>query len=307
MDSIINALKPTGMTSHAVVNFVRKQIPGIKVGHTGTLDPGAAGVLPLCLGKATRISAFLLESKKGYRGEITFGITTDTLDGEGNITSSQAVEGFSLDAINHILTKYVGEIEQTPPAYSAVHYKGQRMYKLARRGEAISPTKRRVTIFSLNLIDYFEGTFPRIIIDVECSHGTYIRSLAQSIGEETGWGAHLSFLVRTFVGDFTLHETIMLEELKEAGSHQKLHELTYPMDYPLKHLGRVIVSAESVKYMSRGNYLRPDQVVRDIAGKNDGEELRRIYDAAGSFWGLGKWEKTNGGFFFKPEKVLRSY
>ncbi len=300
----MNILKPSGMTSHDVVAFTRKKLPGIKIGHTGTLDPAASGVLPLCLGKATRISSFLLSGKKAYRGEITLGISTDTLDGEGNITSIQTVPELSVDDIINFLSNYIGEIEQIPPAYSAVQYQGKRLYKWAQEGMPINSPSRKVNIFQLKLVDYFKSDYSRLLIDIECSHGTYIRSLAQNIGEQIGCGAHLSFLVRTKVANFNLKDSVTLERLDNAIAEQSIDDLLYPMDYPLHEMDWLEVINEAIPFLARGNYLFRNQVLGKRNYSAD-EKLWRIYDQKNNFWGIGHWENTSRGLMFKPEKILR--
>ncbi len=304
MNAILNILKPAGMTSHDVVAFTRKKLPGIKIGHTGTLDPAAAGVLPVCLGKATRISSYLLRGKKAYRGEITLGITTDTLDGEGEIHSIHTVPELYIDAIKNILSNYIGEINQTPPAYSAVHYQGKKLYKWAHEGSTIDSPSRKINIFQLKLVEYFKSKFSRLILDIECSHGTYIRTLAQQIGEEIGSGAHLSFLVRTKVENFNLEESVTLEKLDNAVAKQNIDKLLYPMDYALQELDWVKIVNEAIPYLASGNYLFKSQVVCDKKYTAD-EKLWRIYDHKNNFWGIGQWEITSQGLMFKPQKILR--
>ncbi len=305
MDAIINILKPSGMTSHDVVSFARKLLPGIKIGHTGTLDPAASGVLPLCLGKATRISSFLLEGRKGYRGEMTLGIETDSLDSQGKETLRQIVKGVSINTVNKVLSDYCGEIEQVPPAYSAIHYLGRRSYEWAHEGKKVSLPPRKVNIFSLTLVEFIDDTFPRIIFDVECSHGTYIRSLALQIGQDIGYSAHLSFLLRTHAGPFKLNTAITLEKFQEVVNKKEINKEVMPMDYALQHIETVTIIDEALNYLIQGNHLFKEQVIN--AEQKVKENIFRIYDTQENFWGLGRWEKTSKGIMFKPFKLLRSY
>ena len=304
MNSIINILKPAGMTSHDVVSYVRKQLSGVKVGHTGTLDPAASGVLPLCLGKATRLSSFLMEGVKDYRGEITLGVTTDTLDGEGNILEINREHSITPAEIPAVLQEFKGNIEQVPPLYSAIKHQGKRLYKQARKNMNVEPESRSVTIFNIQMEEYIEGSFPRIIFDVKCSHGTYIRSLAKDVGEKLGVGGHLSFLVRTTSGLLDLRNSITLENFKLAIYNNELEKVLLPMDFAVGHLKKIIILNAYIKYFINGNFVKKDQVkVEDEDSQNE-QELWRVYDQNEIFWGIGRWQETSQGLMLKPEKVL---
>ncbi|NLI69406.1 MAG: tRNA pseudouridine(55) synthase TruB [Firmicutes bacterium] len=307
MNAILNILKPSGMTSHDVVSFARNKLPGIKVGHAGTLDPAASGVLPLCLGKATRISSFLLEGDKGYRGEIMLGIATDTFDGDGRITCQKplGVPGIDPERVRAVLRKNIGRMEQEPPSFSAIRYRGRRSYEWARKGKTIKLPPRKVSIYSLKLVQYMEGSFPRIIFDVKCSHGTYIRSLAVKIGEDLGCPAHLSFLLRTSVGPFTIDRTVTIEDLGKAVEENGIGEIFLPIDIALLHMPEVVVVKEALRYLVHGNYLYANQV-----SSPDGEppvpgKVYRVYGPEREFWGLGEWTRVEKGIMFKPTKLLR--
>jgi len=304
VNSIINILKPAGMTSHDVVSYVRKQLPGIKVGHTGTLDPAAAGVLPLCLGKATRLSSFLMEGVKGYRGEITFGVTTDTLDGEGKILEINKEHSIKSAEIQGVLQKFEGNIEQVPPIYSAVKHQGKRLYKQARNNKNPEPEPRSVTIYNIHMEEYIEGAFPRIIFDVKCSHGTYIRSLARDVGEILGVGGHLSFLVRTSSGLLDLNNSITIENFQLAINSNELEKLLIPMDFAVSHLKKIIVLNAYINYFVSGNFVKEEQVKVESENTQNEQELWRVYDQNEKFWGIGRWQATAQGLMLKPEKVL---
>lgn len=213
MDGVLNLLKPPGMTSHDVVSVVRRALQTKKVGHTGTLDPGVAGVLPICVGKATRLADYIMGEDKAYRAEITFGVETETADSFGAITAEREAGHLGRGDIAYVLPRFTGEIMQIPPMVSAVKVGGKRLYELAREGKEIERQPRPVTIHRLQLIDYIPGVHPVAIVDVVCSKGTYIRTLAEDIGRSLGVGAHMSHLVRTRSGPFALAETTTLEEL----------------------------------------------------------------------------------------------
>lgn len=210
--------KPSGMTSHDVVNRIRKILKMKKVGHAGTLDPDATGVLVILLGKATKKSALLSGATKKYRAEMVLGIETDTLDSSGKILSSKEVKGISVDKMKKVLTEFTGIITQRPPLVSAIKMGGTPLYKLVRqnRNIDIEPPTRKVNIFKLEMLEIKEekSKHPRITFDVECSKGTYIRSLCADIGNRLGVGAHLAKLVRLASGKFSLEEAHSLKEIE---------------------------------------------------------------------------------------------
>lgn len=217
MDGIINVLKPVGMTSADIVRWISRITKEKKAGHIGTLDPGAAGVLPICIGKATRLAEYHSGQGKYYRAEITLGITTDTQDAFGEEITKE-VPDISPEKFREALKKFRGDIEQLPPMYSAVRKNGKHLYEFARQGLEVARTKRSATIYKLEMINWQEADFPRALIDIECSKGTYIRTLCQDIGEELGCGAHMSFLLRLRAGQFTLDTSYTLEEIERAVS-----------------------------------------------------------------------------------------
>jgi len=213
MDGILNLLKPPGMTSHDVVSVVRRVLGIKKVGHTGTLDPGVAGVLPICVGRATRLAEFIAGEDKAYRAEITFGVTTDTQDSFGTVLTEADAGHLGKGDIAYAVTKFQGPIMQVPPMVSAVKVDGKRLYELAREGVEVERQARPVTIHRLQLLDFRPGPRPVAFVDVVCSKGTYIRTLAHDLGQVLGVGAHMSYLVRTRSGPFTLEQAATLEEL----------------------------------------------------------------------------------------------
>lgn len=219
-DGILNVLKPVGMTSHDVVDAARRLAGTRRVGHAGTLDPGAAGVLVLAIGRATRIAEFVAETDKEYVVEITFGRATDTGDAYGAIVAERAAP-VTVETLREILPRFTGTIEQIPPMASAVHHEGRRLYELHRAGDPAQVPPRQVTIHALDVLDAPDGMRPRARLRVECSKGTYVRGLCHDIGEALGTGAYASFMVRTRVGRYGLEGAHTLEELaahKEAGT-----------------------------------------------------------------------------------------
>ncbi len=208
---ILNINKPLGMTSFHVVNLVRKWTHFNKVGHAGTLDPRATGVLLLCLGRATKQVSKMIEWGKTYIGTIELGTCTDTDDGEGKIISRQKVGHFSTEQIVETLRKFCGRIHQTPPMYSAIKKNGKRLYRMARKGIRIHREPREVYIHQIDLLDWNN---PELTIQITCSKGTYIRALARDIGNHLGTGAFLSALKRTRVGPYKLEESCSLEKIE---------------------------------------------------------------------------------------------
>jgi tRNA pseudouridine55 synthase len=246
MDGVLNLLKPPGMTSHDVVSFVRRTLNTKKVGHTGTLDPGVAGVLPICLGKATRLAEYVTDSEKSYRAEITFGVTTDTQDSFGQVLAERDGSHLTKGDLAYMLTRFHGEILQTPPMVSAVKVGGKRLYELARQGVEVQRQARPVTIHKLQLLDFRPGSHPIAFVDVVCSKGTYIRTLAHDLGAKLGVGAHMSYLVRTRSGPFTLEHATTLEELA-AGMVALIH----PAE-AIGHMPKVVVTETAAARLRHG-------------------------------------------------------
>ena len=216
MDGFINVLKPTGLSSHDVVDIVRRIFKQKRVGHAGTLDPAAAGILPVALGRAARLVEYMEGADKSYRAEIAFGYATDTGDVYGEVI--ERVENPMLpseEELRSVLGRFVGVITQTPPAYSAIKVGGQRAYDLARQGAAVEMRARTVRIHQLELV-HADAAHARILVDVDCAKGTYIRSLCTDIGTALGLPATMRFLLRTRVGGFVLADSYTLEELAEV-------------------------------------------------------------------------------------------
>lgn len=228
-------LKPVGMTSHDVVDTLRRLVGIRRVGHAGTLDPGAAGVLVLAIGRATRIAEFVAETDKEYVVEITFGRTTDTGDAYG-ATVAEAPASVTETALRDALTRFVGTIAQVPPMASAVHHAGRRLYELHRQGIEAAVPPREITIHTLEVIDPPAGDPPRARLRVACSKGTYIRGLCHDIGTAMGIGAYASFMVRTRVGRYPLEHAHTLEEVAALAASGRLQEAIEDPDLALSDL-----------------------------------------------------------------------
>lgn len=278
MDGILVADKPTGPTSHDIVGLVRRLAATKRIGHGGTLDPFAAGVLPLFLGKATRLVEYHLGDRKGYRATICFGAasTTDDLDGELTPSAAPAPDRPTVEAA---LGAFRGTSEQRPPAFSAVKVAGRRAYALARAGEPVELAPRQVTIDRIELAgwDDTDPGRPVAVVEIDCSAGTYIRSLARDLGAALGAGAYLGALVRTASGPFTLDGAVPVERIREAAAAgpDTLAALLLPIDAGLESMPEHRASADEVAAISRGQFIRAPRV--------DGEDGApiRIRDEAG--------------------------
>ncbi len=272
--------KPAGITSNAALQEVKRLFRARKAGHTGSLDPLATGMLPICLGKATRISAFLLDADKEYLVRVKLGEVTTTADAEGEVVERHDPAGVSREALEEVLPRFRGEIEQLPPMYSAVKHKGERLYKLAREGVEVERQPRTITIHALELLDFRNPLFE---IRVHCSKGTYVRTLAEDIGRALGVGAHVAGLRRTRVGPYEESGMVTLERvesLAEAGGTAALDELLLPVDTGLAQWPEVRLGADSAFYLQQG---QPVMVPRAPT-----EGWVRIYDRDGRFLGVGE-------------------
>lgn len=246
LNGILNILKPPGMTSHNVVSVIRKQLNIKKVGHAGTLDPNAAGVLPICIGQATKISQYLLNSTKKYRAELTLGIETDTDDIYGTVKNRSSIIPTRVEIEKAVLS-FIGTYNQVPPMYSAIKIRGKKLYELARKGIEIERDSRTITIYGIDIIE-IKGN--KVMFDVLCSKGTYIRALCRDIGNMLGCGGTMSFLLRTKSSGLDLETAITMEELSET---KEVKELLLPPDFPLKHMPKIIVKPASIKQALNGN------------------------------------------------------
>lgn len=281
-DGIINLLKPAGMTSHDCVQLLRR-LTGVKrIGHTGTLDPMAVGVLPVCIGSAARITEYLDPDYKKYRCEMQLGLETDTQDIWGSVLrDNRGKFTFDGEKTREVLGGLQGEISQYPPGYSAVRVNGKRLYEYARNGEEVDIKPRSVNIKSITVIQ-MDVERCRVIFDIECSKGTYIRTICHDAGRILGCGAVMSCLIRTASGAFTLDHTVTIEELTGGRPEQYLLET----DFPLVHFGKAVVNADRGKWFVNGGHLRMSDVkmIKEPEFQNPGtgwnirEEYRKAYN-----------------------------
>ncbi len=265
--------KPLGITSNAALTRAKRVLGIRKAGHTGALDPLATGLLPLCFGEATKVSAFLLDADKQYLAELTLGAVTASGDGEGEIIVRSEVPALSSRDIECALEKFTGAIEQVPPMYSALKYKGRRLHELARAGIEVERKPRRITIDQLQLLQFDP---PRLVLRVKCSKGTYIRSLAMDIGRELGCGAYLSALERETSGPFRLVDAIALERLEEMDA-DSARRLLLPADRALAAFPELHLDPVATADICQGRAVRTDQAACDTV---------RMY-GNGRFLGIG--------------------
>jgi tRNA pseudouridine55 synthase len=281
--------KPAGWTSHDVVGRVRRLLGERRVGHAGTLDPAAVGVLPVAVGLATRTVEYLAESRKAYVADVTFGVTTDSADIDGVVTAVAPADHLTGEAVATALRGFEGDLMQTPPMHSAIKVGGERLYQLARRGEEIAVAPRPVTIHRIELLDW---AAPVATVFVECSKGTYIRSLARDLGDAVGTGAYMSNLVRVQTGPFTLEEAVRLEELPELLAQEPWEAVAYHPDVVLHDWPAMVVDAQHAIFWRQGKPI-------PVAGARGSV---RVYDAAGTWLGIGCGDDE--GAHVQPVKVV---
>jgi tRNA pseudouridine55 synthase len=270
MEGILPLFKPAGLTSHDCVFKLRKILKTKKVGHTGTLDPDVTGVLPICIGRATKIAEYITDAGKSYDGEVTIGYSTTTEDASGEVVEKKVVNQLiTKEVINEVLNSFLGEIEQTPPMYSAVKVNGKRLYEYARKGIEVERPTRKVTIYSIELLDdrdVLSGDTISFRFRVSCSKGTYIRTLAVMIGEKLGFPAHMSKLSRTQSATFKLEDCFTLEEVEDHMKSGEIEKVLYPLEAGISHLPKLTISDTVAEKVKNGAVLpTPNQLI-DIEG-----------------------------------------
>lgn len=283
----INVLKPPGMSSHDVVSTLRRVYGQKRIGHAGTLDPGAAGVLPVAIGQATRLIEYLADAGKSYRAELTFGYATDSGDDFGKKIATANFSMPDKTKLESVLASFLGESKQTPPMHSAIKVDGNTLYKLARQGISVEVPERTIYISKIALLSIKESS---ILFDVDCSKGTYIRTLCMDIGKKLAIPAVMSFLIRTKVGSFNLADSFTLEEV----AAQPLAVLL-PMDTVLSDLPAIIFTDRQAKAFQQGQKIKLEQSLPDQA-------IVRIYSEKKIFIGIGKYAKNY--FHITPIKVI---
>ncbi len=298
-EGILPVLKPAGFTSHDVVAKVRGILKMKRIGHTGTLDPQVTGVLPLCLGRATRMVEYLQELPKEYEATLVLGIATDTEDLTGTVTERSEGVTVTKQQICEALSRFHGTISQIPPMYSALKQDGKRLYELARQGKTVERKAREVTIHELELTAFKpEGPFPEISFRVLCSKGTYIRTLCVDIGRALGVPAAMSVLRRTMSAGIPVSRCLTFEEIAERAKDGSLASCLIPVDEAVAHLPAAEVAGEKARAALQGQRLSPS-VVHPLPNR---EEIIRLYDPEGRF--LGIYEREEGSGAIAPVKVF---
>jgi len=304
MDGILNINKPLGPTSHDVVAQLRRTLRPRKIGHAGTLDPAAEGVLLICLGNATRTVEYLMDLHKEYRAVAKFGAETDSEDATGIVTAEYDCSSVTLEDIKAVLPQFTGHIMQIPPMVSAVHHNGKRLYELARAGETVERDARPVEIYSLSLLDFKPGDKAEAVLDIECSRGTYIRTLCADIGKTLGCGGYMAELQRTAIGRFRIEDSISAEEAIEAHTQGRLEDLIIPIDDALSEMPYVEVSESDIDKVINGVNIPESRLIPSAEKPKTGETVR-MRSAGGQLLGIGIMiSPPDEEPALKPEKVF---
>ena len=305
MNGVINVYKEAGFTSHDVVAKLRGIVKQKKIGHTGTLDPDAEGVLPVCLGNATKLCGLLTEKEKTYRAVLLLGQTTDTQDTSGRVLTEAPVTATG-EQVREAIMSFLGDYDQVPPMYSALKVNGKKLYELAREGKEVERQARRVRILDMEI---HEIRLPEVTFTVTCSSGTYIRTLCQDIGEKLGCGGCMKSLLRTKVDRFELTDSHKLSELETMMHEGRIEEVLLPVDDVFAACPAVRIRQESDRLIQNGNPFGKEDIA-ETTGEcpPEGTELERncvrVYNSEGDFRGL--YRREQGGRRYKPEKMFLS-
>lgn len=298
IDGIIIMNKEKGYTSHDVIAKLRGILRLKRIGHTGTLDPDAEGVLPVCIGKATKICDMITDKDKTYEAVLKLGVTTDTQDLSGKILSTKDVN-VKFEEVEKVMNGFIGEYLQLPPMYSAIKVNGKKLYELAREGKEIERERRKVIIHNIRILDYSEE-FHEVKVVVDCGKGTYIRTLLHDVGEQLGCGGAMKSLVRTKVGSFILENAKKLSEIEEMVRNETFDSYVIPLDSMFNGFDKVIVAREYHKLIYNGNSFRIEHLV------NKQEEITadwvRVYDADEIFIGIYQYDLEKK--YYKPVKMF---
>jgi len=304
MDGVLNINKPSGPSSHDVVAIIRRATRIKRIGHTGTLDPLASGVLVVCIGSATRVIEYMSGWRKSYRATAVLGAETDSEDVTGEVIRESDCSHVTRDDLDAVLPRFVGQILQVPPMVSAVKYKGRRLYELARKGEVVERAPRPVEVYSLRVTDFQPREKPSFAIEVSCSGGTYIRTLCADIGKALGCGAYMTSLVRTGVGPFEIEDAVTLEQVEHMASEGRLQEILHPIDEVLVDMPMVVVSQREEALVMNGVILAEGQY--EVIGSSPSvAEHVRIHAQDGRLIAIGVIRPgPDGTPKLKPEKVF---
>ena len=296
ISGIINIYKEKGYTSHDVVAKMRGILKQKKIGHSGTLDPEAEGVLPVCLGSGTKLCDMLTDKSKTYETTLLLGKTTDTQDITGAVLAQKKVE-VPVSEVEQAILTFVGNYDQIPPMYSALKVQGKKLYELAREGKTVERQPRPVQIYDI-VIKKVE--LPEIVMSVSCSKGTYIRTLCHDIGEKLGCGGCMKTLLRTRVGLFEVSDSLTLTQVEEAMKENRLGEIVVPVDRMFPELPRVHVTQEGQRFLDNGNPLSADQLAEKVDPKQT--KACRVYDTEDHFRAIYQWKERMRKY--APEKMF---
>lgn len=288
---VVNINKEKGYTSHDVVAKLRGIVGQKKIGHTGTLDPDAIGVLPVCLGKATKLCDMLTDKSKTYETVLLLGKTTDTQDISGTVLDESSVDGIDNDAVEKCIGEFAGDYLQVPPMYSALKVNGKKLYELARQGIEVERKARPVVIYEIRIL---EMNLPRVRMEVHCSKGTYIRTLCHDIGQKLGCGACMEELIRTKVSRFELADSLTLGQVAELKAEGRLEEVLVPIDEMFSEYEAVTLKKEFAAFAYNGNMFMPEHIHERLE-LSDGKHVR-VYDEAGRFIAIYAFDKAKRMF-----------
>lgn len=283
---IINVYKEKGFTSHDVVAKLRGIVGQKKIGHTGTLDPDATGVLPVCLGKATKLCDLLIDKNKTYEAVLLLGKTTDTQDITGEVLEEKSTEALTEEKVREAIEGFIGDYEQIPPMYSALKVNGKKLYELAREGKVIERKARPVKILDIQIL---EIDLPKVRMEVSCSKGTYIRTLCHDIGEKLGCGGCMESLIRTRVSTFRIEDAKTLDEIETLKQEGKLAELLVPIDAMFPFYPKITVKDDWKAFAKNGNPLDL-KMLKEACGQDEETQVR-LYDESGKFIAIYQWKE----------------
>ena len=283
---IINVYKEKGFTSHDVVAKLRGIVGQKKIGHTGTLDPDATGVLPVCLGKATKLCDLLTDKNKTYEAVLLLGKTTDTQDITGEVLEEKSTEALTEEKVREAIEGFIGDYEQIPPMYSALEVNGKKLYELAREGKVIERKARPVKILDIQIL---EIDLPKVRMEVSCSKGTYIRTLCHDIGEKLGCGGCMESLIRTRVSTFRIEDAKTLDEIETLKQEGKLAELLVPIDAMFPFYPKITVKDDWKAFAKNGNPLDL-KMLKEACGQDEETQVR-LYDESGKFIAIYQWKE----------------
>ena len=300
INGVLNVWKEAGFTSHDVVAKLRGILHQKKIGHTGTLDPDATGVLPVCLGKGTRLCDMMTDETKTYEALLHLGIATDTQDMSGTVTAEAPVT-VTEEEVRDCIASFVGEQQQVPPMYSAVKVNGKKLYELAREGKEIARKARTIEVYDIRIRRFLPPD--RVEMDIDCSKGTYIRTLCADIGKALGCGGHMAELLRTATGSFSLENAIKLDDLKALAEQERAEDALLTMQEALRDFPVIKIAEGSTKLLYNGGKIQEKYFTKQPKALQE-DEIAAVYDFENHLVGLYTLKKEETNFYIKPFKML---